>query len=78
MKIQIELNGPEPIVVKAFIPPITFAQPAFIWTGSRLRRYERLNRKETILPRHFKAFSRGSRFLWANTGKLTLNPHSSY
>ena len=29
MKIQLELNGPEPIVVKAFIPPITFATAGF-------------------------------------------------
>ena len=29
MKIQLELNGPEPIVVKAFIPPITFTTAGF-------------------------------------------------
>ena len=29
MKIQLELNGPEPIVVSASIPPITFATAGF-------------------------------------------------
>ena len=37
MKIQLELNGPEPIVVNASISPIEFST-GFMLTGSLLRR----------------------------------------
>ena len=64
MKIQLELNGPEPIVVNASIPPITFTTAGFHVDWEPLASLREVEpRRKTILPQRFKASFHGRRFL---------------
>ena len=56
MKIQLELNSPEPIVVKAFIPPITFATAGFHLDWEPLATLREVEPQRDYSPSTFQGF----------------------